>query len=428
MRMDNETYRLKVEGLLGYLRQQGFEAAADACAELEALALMPRKARYFLKALVATQQPREIHAHFLRYVMENARTQDVYADLERHIRHLFYENREEAQALVAESLSEAAMPALFQVISLTEESWLAGALMRIVLAAPVEQLRGPLVAALEATDDYLLQCLGIYLIGKTGDDVLLDELARFYRKPEGEKVDRLERKAFDALKQGGEACSPELIIRWLKDRHARIRELALTILEGRRLPETIVHVVSLVLIDPRTRTHAAEVLIQFTDARIFRWDDPENPHVAEVAKLIRSAKREPLVATLRGLMREESPAVREVGIELVRFLERPEEELLGQVRRLGIEDAVPSVQMAALRLLAEKDVDLLVPTLVEVFCDHGFGQGSQELLNQCNEIMARVLTPSQVLQVQDGIREKRERRDAALERFAGSVEWWRHDL
>lgn len=426
MRMDNETYRLKVEGLLGYLRREG-SLDSDAGKELEALALMPRKARYFLKALVTTQQPRDIHVHFLRCLMAQAKTEDVHRDLERHIRHMFYENREEAQAVLAEAASAEVMPALFRVISLTEESWLAGALIRIVLGAPIEELRAPLQSALAKADDYLLQCLAIYLIGKTADEELLDELAEFYRQPVGEKLDRLEKKAFDALRQGGEQCEPALLIRWLKSRHARIRKLALTILEERRIPESIVHLVSLVLIDPRTRSHAADVLIRYFDARVFQWDSKE-PHVEDVAKLIRSAKQEALTNTLRTLMREESPAVREIGIGLVGFVDAPGDDLLGQVRRLAIEDTVPSVQMAALRVLTDKKSRFLVSTLVELFCDHGFGQGSQELLNQCNQIMADRLTPAQVAQVQEGIKEKRERRDAALERFAGTVEWWRHDL
>ena len=72
--------------------------------------------------------------------------------------------------------------------------------------------------------------------------------------------------------------------------------------------------------------------------------------------------------------------------------------------------------------------DLLVGSLVEVYADHGFGQGSPELLSLANQIMQRTLTPEQVLKVQEGIEEKKERRASALERFAASVEWWRHEV
>src|SRR5690606_13321486 len=124
------------------------------------------------------------------------RSEHDASDLERHIRHMFYEDREHAKAMLARLATRDVLPAICRVIALTEEGWLAGELIRIVLAAPSAELVEPIEEAL-ASNDYLLQCLAIYLVGKSGADELLDILARFYRRPVGEKVDRLEKKALD---------------------------------------------------------------------------------------------------------------------------------------------------------------------------------------------------------------------------------------
>ena len=182
MRMDNETFRLKVENLFGSLRtaqEEGNDRVV--MAELEQLAATPRKSRYFLKAVAAQEDP-ALQEHFYRLVFARVKSDQEASDLERHIRHMFYTNREEAKAMLARVATHDVLPALFHVIALTEEGWLAGELIRIVLAAPAEELYQPLVDALDSRE-YLIQCLAIYLIGKSGDDRHLHALARFYRKP-----------------------------------------------------------------------------------------------------------------------------------------------------------------------------------------------------------------------------------------------------
>lgn len=425
MRMDNETYRLKVEGLLGELKRSGNDLNSEVAAELGRLALTPRKARYFLRALLTTEQEHAVQVHFYRHVLGAARTKDAYSDLERHIRHAFYEAREQTKAVLAEMHSREALLSLCHVIALTEEGWLAGELIRIVLAAPVAKLQAPLQDAL-ASGDYLLQCLAIYLIGKTADEELLNMLAAFYRKPVGERLDRLEKKSYDALLEGAQNAPPSLFVTWLKDRHSRVRDLALTVLASRDVPEAVVGLVSLLLVDAKTRNRAAQVLLRYVEQGVFAWS-AEDLRAREVAKVLGAAKEQALTKLLQSLLRDESPAVRQVAVELVRLLPRPADELVGQVRRLAIEDPLPAVQMGALQVLEQLDPSRLVPCLVEVFADNGFGQGSPELLNLANEIMQRSLAPHQILKVQEGIRLKKERRAAALERFAGTVEWWRHE-
>lgn len=426
MRMDNETYRLRVEGLLGEFKRGGEDLTSEVAKELERLALIPRKARYFLRALLTTEQGHDVQLHFYRIVMEAARSKDAHGDLERHIRHAFYEARDQTKAVLAEIQSPNGLTALFHVIALTEEGWLAGELIRIVLSMPPTVLEEPLERAL-ASGDYLVQCLAIYLIGKTADESLLNMLARFYRNPVGERADRLEKKSYDALVEGAQTATSSLFSGWLKDRNARVRELALTILSTREVPEAVVDLVSLILIDAKTRNRAAQVLLRYSESGLFSWSSTD-PRGREVSQLLGAAKEEALSNLLRTLLRDETPGVREVAVRLVGLLPEPSGPLVGQVSRLAVEDPLPAVQIAALQVLEKIDPTRLVPSLVEVYADNGFGQGSPELLAAANQIMQRSLTPQQVLRVQEGIEHKKERRAAALERFAGTVEWWRHEV
>jgi len=426
MRMDNETFRLKVESLLGNLRPGGGDGwSREVMAELERLAATPRKVRYFLKA-VSTHGDIGVQEHFYRRVMSRVRAEHDVSDLERHIRHMFYEDREHAKAILARLATRDVLPAIFRVIAFTEEGWLAGELIRIVLAAPAEELVEPVEEAL-ASNDYQLQCLAIYLVGKSGADDLLDILAQFYRRPVGEKVDRLEKKALDSLREGSKSASESLIIRWLKDKSARVRELAISIASERRLKGAAGDLAGLVLIDPKTRSKAAAALLLFESEKLLELK-PDDEGARAVASLIGGARQEALQATLQALMRDESAGVREVAVKFVRFLKEPE-SLTPQLRRIAVEDRAAPVQIAALRVIAEVDPQRLAPVLIDVFTGSAdTGSGAREVLDAAQELMSTVLEPGQVEDVKEGIRAREEMRDAALERFGGSVEWWRHDI
>lgn len=425
MRMDNETFRLKVESLLGNVRSEDGGFDPEVMAELERLSATPRKVRYFLKA-VSSHPDAELQERFYRRVMARVRSEHDTSDLERHIRHMFYEDREHAKAILARLAVRDVLPAICRVIAFTEEGWLAGELIRIVLAAPPEELAEPIQEALDS-NDYLLQCLAIYLVGKSGADDLLDILARFYRRPVGEKVDRLEKKAFDSLKEGSKSASEGLIIKWLKDRSSRVRDIAISIALERRITAALGDIAGLVLIDPKTRTKAASALIAFEDEGLFNFE-PEDPSSAAIASLIEGARQEALQATLRELIRDENASVREVAVKLTRFLKNPA-SLAPQLRRAAIEDRAAPVQIAALHAVSQVDPERLVPVLVEVFTGVVDSSSSaREVLDAASELMSKVLEPGQVKDVQEGIKAKEEMRDAALERFGGNVEWWRHDM
>lgn len=418
MRMDNETYRLKVESLFDLLRGENGVWKPDVQAELEQLAVSPRKGRYFLR--VVSAQPRDIQVYFYQFFMRRCQRDDAIADLERHIRHMFYENREEAKSVLAAVAVTDTLQALFRVIALTEEGWLAGELIRVVLAVPGEVLAEPIRKNLHS-QDYLLQCLAIYLIGKSGDETLLQLLAEFYRKPEGEKLERLEKKAYDAMLEGARSASARVVLRWLKDKSYRVREVALVLVAERQIPEAVADLVGLVLVDPKTRPKAAAILLAYAQAKLLSWN-PQDAGSADVRKIMAAAKPAPLLATIRTLLRDENPVVRETAVNLAR-LAPASEELAAQLRRLVAEDKAAAVQVAALYALAELDQAKLVLSMIELYSADA---PSKEAVEAANALIS-TLSDADTRTVKQGVSARLEKREAALDRFVANVEWWRHD-
>ena len=287
--------------------------------QLKELALLPRKTRHFQRVL--NDQPLEVQAEFYRHIFREVKGDDFYKDLERHVRHRFYEARDEFKELLGMLDDPDAIQALMHVIALTEEGWLAGELIRIVLAHDPEQAREPVRHALES-GDYLLQCLGIYLAGKSKSDPLLEELSRFYRRPFGDKVDRLERKSYEALLEGSEGVSDDLILRWLRDSSARVREVGIIAAARRRLKASVEDLVRLVLVDNRTRPRAAQALLDFEAEGLLEFS-PEDEAGRAMAGILNAAKREPLLNMLKELTRDENATVRELTVKLVRLLDEP---------------------------------------------------------------------------------------------------------
>lgn len=425
MRMDNETFRLRVENLFAAVRKDDNGTLDDGVmAELSRLARAPRKARHFLK-VVSEHEGADLQEHFYRLIFGGAKGEADTSDLERHVRHMFYEDREHAKSMLARIATSDVLPALFRVIVATEEGWLAGEMIRIVLSAPPEELAEPIHDALYS-EDYLIQCLAIYLVGKSGDDRLLDLLAGFYRKPVGEKLDRLEQKSADALIEGMEKASDGLFVKWTKDKSSRIRELGLSAVSSRRLVGAVGDLLGLILVDPRTRASAAQTLLQFESEGLLTLS-PGNDGVAPIERIVQSAKQEPLQATLRSLMRDDSAAVREAAVKTTLFLSDPK-ALSSTLRRLAIEDRSTSVRIAALHALTASDHDRLIPVLVEVLTDTKAGASGEEVAQTALTIVKQHLNDAETKEVQDGVRAKKQQRDAALDLFTSEVEGWRHDI
>lgn len=420
-RMDNETYRIRVEDLFRDLHDEAGRPDEAVKAQLKELALLPRKTRHFLRVL--NDQPVEVQAEFYRHVFREVKGPDFHKDLERHIRHRFYEAREEIKRLLGMLDDPDAIEALMHVIALTEEGWLAGELIRIVLSHDAELARQPVRRALES-GNYLLQCLGIYLAGKSKQDPLVEELSRFYRKPFGDKVDRLERKSYEALMEGIEGVSDDLLLRWLRDSSARVREVGIISVARRRLKAAVDDLVRLVLVDGRTRPRAAQTLLDFEGEGLLQFSVDDESGKA-MAAILEAAKQEPLMNLLKELSRDESSAVRELAVKLMRLLPEPA-PVAGALARAAAEDRVRSVQLAALRSLAYADKERFFDAAAETMAD--VGNLHEEVSEGLKEIVADTLSPAEQEKLSDEVARRRKRREEVLDKFAGTIESWRHDL
>src|SRR5690554_5589711 len=96
--MDNETYRIRVEDLFKELHDESGAVNEAVKEQLKELALLPRKTRHFLRVL--NDQPLEVQAEFYRHIFREVKGDDFYKDLERHVRHRFYEARDEFKELL----------------------------------------------------------------------------------------------------------------------------------------------------------------------------------------------------------------------------------------------------------------------------------------------------------------------------------------
>ena len=421
-RMDNETYRIRVEDLFRDLVTEDGTVDEEVRRQLEQLALLPRKARYFLRVL--NDQPTAVQVPFYRLILSRVKEKDFYGELERHIRHRFYEARDQIKEVLGQLADPEAVPALMHVIALTEEGWLAGELIRIVLSYDPEVLREPVRQALDS-GDYQLQCLGIYLAGKSKSDPLLEVLAQFYRRPFGEKVDRLERKAYDALMEGVEGCSDGLLLRWLRDSSARIRELGVVAAARRRLKAAVSDLVRLVLVDAKTRSRAAQTLLDFEQEGLLEFRETDEGGAA-VRSILAAAKREPLLNTLKDLTREESGAVREVALKLIRLL--PDAgPLAGSIVRAAVEDRLRNVQLAALETLAQIDRERFMDAAADLMAETA-GVTQPEVAEGLERIVAATLDESERARLEEEAERRRRKREEALEKFAGTIESWRHEI
>ncbi len=420
--MDNETYRIRVEDLFRDLMTPEGAMDDEVRQQLEQLALLPRKARYFLRVL--NDQPTDVQAHFYRLILSRVKEREFYGDLERHIRHRFYEAREQIKELLGQLGDPEVVPALMHVIALTEEGWLAGELIRIVLSYDASVLRDPVQQALQS-GDYQLQCLGIYLAGKSKRDPLLEVLSQFYRRPFGDKVDRLERKSYDALMEGVEGCSDGLILRWLRDSSARVRGLGIVAAARRRLKASVGDLVRLVLVDAKTRTRAAQTLLDFEQEGLLEFKEGDEGGNA-VRGILVAAKREPLLSTLKDLTREESGAVREAALKMIRLV--PDAEpLAGALVRVAVEDRLRSVQIAALETLAQIDHERFVDAAADIMAETA-GAVHPEVAEGVSRLVAERLNDAERAHLADEIEHRRKKREEALEKFAGTIESWRHEI
>ncbi|BAS27023.1 hypothetical protein [Limnochorda pilosa] len=418
MRMESETYRMAVSRHFDALREKD-DGRDEEQQALERMALEPRQTREFLKNLDG--QPPEVQRHFYAYLLARGKTDAFFADMERHLRHRFYEAREEIKAVLATLTQEPeVLPGLFRLIRQTDEGWLAGELIHLCLSFAPEHLAGAVEQAL-GSRDYLLQCLGIYLAGQSADPLLADVLIGFYRKPEGEKLDRLESKSRDALLEASAKLPPSVLRGWLSDSNARVRRVGVEAARSRKALETAADLVRLVLVDAKTRDEAAAALLVLEEAGLRLT--PGGEGAEGVAQLLGQARRDAMEKVIKGLARQGGDAVRQVALKLIDFV--ASQDLLFQARRMAVEDRVPAVQKGALDLLLARDRKLLLDALVHLA--EARGTLAPDLRARVGEIVEQALTPDEREELRRRVEEKRHRRDRALERYSADVEWWRDE-
>lgn len=419
MRMESEAYRMAVSRQFDALRDQEPGRGEERQA-LERVALEPKQTREFLKKL--DREPPEVQRHFYAYLLSRGKTDQFFADMERHLRHRFYEARDEIKQVLASLTQEPeVLPGLFRLIRQTDEGWLAGELIHLCLAFEPEHLAKAVEKAL-ATRDYLLQCLAIYLAGQSGHPRLAEVLVAFYRKPEGEKLDRLESKSRDALLEAGKKLPVSVIRQWLADGNSRVRKVGVEVARSREMVETAVDLVRLVLVDAKNRDDAATTLLALEEAGLELRDGGQG--AAEVGQLLRQARADAMEKAIKILARQGGEAVRQVALRLIDFL--PSEELLSEARRMAVEDRSIAVQRDALDVLLRRDRKVLLDALVQVAESKGSSL-APELRERLEAIVEGSLTQAEREELRSRVEEKRQRWARALDQYSTDVEWWRRE-
>ncbi|HEY8531970.1 MAG TPA: hypothetical protein VIL08_06950 [Limnochorda sp.] len=415
--MEREAYRMAVSRQYDALRDEEPGRGEDRQA-LERMALEPKQTREFLKKLDG--QPPEVQRHFYAYLLTRGKSDAFFADVERHLRHRFYEARDEIKAVLAALTQEPeVLPGLFRLIRQTEEGWLAGELIHLCLDFAPEHLAAAVKQAL-ASRDYLLQCLGIYLAGQSGHPRLAEVLVDFYRKPEGEKLERLEAKSRDAMLEAGKKLPASVIRTWLADGSSRVRRVGVEVVRNRNLVEAAADLVRLVLVDAKNRDEAAAALLALEEAGLELVDGGQGAE--GVAALVRQARQDAMEKAIKTLARQGGEAVRQVALRLMDFL--PSEDLLYQARRMAVEDRSLAVQRDALDLLVRRDRKLLLDALVHLAESRG-NTLAPELRERLEAIVEDALTHQEREELRLRVEEKRERRARALDQYSTDVEWWR---
>src|SRR5690606_22779625 len=154
--------------------------------------------------------------------------------------------------------------------------------------------------------------------------------------------------------------------------------------------------------------------------------DPAGGKAEGARSILVQAKPEPLAATFKDLLRNDNAAVREAAVKLSRLVPAYE-ELLPQITRLATEERLPAVQVAALETLSYLDRERFLSALVDVLSEPHSGR-REEVAEFARLLWEERLTGDEQRQVEAGIRAKQRKQEAALEKFAGTVEWWRHDM
>ncbi|MGI6559255.1 MAG: hypothetical protein ACOX20_10105 [Limnochordia bacterium] len=151
------------------------------------------------------------------------------------------------------------------------------------------------------------------------------------------------------------------------------------------------------------------------------------PGAEEAGRVICRAKREPLLEIIDDLIRSENATLREIGLKFLQLL--PEERSLEKkVLKIAETDRVVSVRIAALDLLMLYGSSRVLPIVMDVLSDPTEPVRKSPMARHAQELLQRLVGPEDMDRVEEVIRQRKEEREEAINRFVGDFESWREQL
>jgi HEAT repeat protein len=151
------------------------------------------------------------------------------------------------------------------------------------------------------------------------------------------------------------------------------------------------------------------------------------PGAQEAGKVICRAKREPLLKIIDGFIISENATLREIGLKFLQLL--PEERSLEtKVLKIAETDRVAPVRMAALDLLILYGSDRVLSIVMDILSDPTESVRQSSMARYAQGLLQELVGPEERDRVEQVIRQRKQEREEAINRFVGDFESWREQL
>jgi len=401
--------------------QQDGEGYAQTLALLEEEAFKPGNLKAFLRVLA--EQPPAIRAHFYREIcLKRRNSTGAMRSLEKHLKWCFNRDRKEARASLAAIAEPKALPALFRVVSLTGDSVVAREIIAQIKNYALEDQRAAVLHGIRSKDE-ALQSFSLHMARRMRDPTLIDPILKFYLQLDEGEGGKLRVASQRVLLETLTKVEIPRVKKWLRDGDATVRLLGVR--AAQRLAEPIFtpDLVSLVLVDPKSRVPASMALLAFDEMGLIKFE----PGAEEAGKVICRAKRAPLLKIIDELIRSENATLREIGLKFLQLL--PEERSLEtKVLKIAETDRVASVRMAALDLLVLYGSTRVLPIVMDILSDPTESVRKSSMARYAYGLLQKLVSPEEMGQVEEVIRKRKQEREEAINRFVGDFESWREQL
>lgn len=397
---------------------EGYE---QTLALLEEEAFKPGNLKAFLRVLA--DQPPEIRAHFYREIcLRRRNSTGALRSLEKHLKWCFNRDRKEARASLTGIGEPKALPALFRIVSLTGDSVVAREIIAQIKTYSVEHQRSAVLYGLRSKDESL-QAFSLHMARRMRDEALLDPILKYYLQLNEGEGGKLRVASQRVLLETLTKEEIPRVKKWLRDGDAKVRLLGVRAAQRLADPGFTPDLVSLVLVDPKSRVPASMALLAFNEMGLIKFE----PGAEEVGRVICRAKREPLLEIIDDLIRSENATLREIGLKFLQLL--PEERSLEKkVLKIAETDRVVSVRIAALDLLMLYGSSRVLPIVMDVLSDPTEPVRKSPMARHAQELLQRLVGPEDMDRVEEVIRQRKEEREEAINRFVGDFESWREQL